>query len=133
MIDYVIYDDDGRILQGGKTVESMFDQQADTEAGRHVLAGVGGPNQHWVVAGEIVERPVLAAYVSETSVRAGSTDEVLVDGVPAGAEVLIVGPAKGGGVADGGLLHFSFALPGRYHIVCKFFPYKEWEVTIDAL
>lgn len=133
MIDYVIYDDDGRILQGGKTVESMLDQQADTAVGRHVLAGIGGPNQHWVVAGNLVERPLLPVDISATSVRADGTDEVLVDGVPEGAEVLIVGPMKGGGVADGGLLHFSFSLPGRYHIVCKSFPYREWEVVIDAL
>lgn len=133
MIDYVIYDDDGRILQGGKTVESMLEQQADAVAGRHVLAGVGAPNRHWVVGGEIVERPLLRLDVSTTTVRADSTEEVQVDGVPAGTEVLIVGPTKGGGVADGELLHLSFALPGRYHMVCKFFPYKEWEVIIDAL
>lgn len=133
MIDYVIYDDDGRIHQGGKLIESMLEQQADATEGRYVLAGMGAANEHWVVDGAIVERPQLLLDVSAASVRADSTEEVLVAGVPAGAEVMIVGPTRGGGVATGDALSFTFALPGTYEIVCKFFPYKDWKVSIHAI
>lgn len=133
MIDYVIHDDDGRILQCGCVVEAMLELQADTAAGRHVLAGVGLPDLHWVSAGNIIERPQLQTSLSSTKARADSFDQVLIDGIPAGAAVQISGPASGRGVADGGVLSFTFALPGTYRIACTFFPYKDWEVSINAV
>lgn len=133
MIDYVVYDGQGAILQGGRVVKSILALQADHAAGRHVLAGAGDPNQHWVSGGQIVERPQLQAVVSSNTARADSSDLVLIDGVPAGAAVQVVGPAGGSGVADGGRLSFTFALPGTYRIACTFFPYQDWEVSIDAV
>jgi hypothetical protein len=133
MIDYVIHNEDGRILQSGCVVEAMLELQADKAACRHVLAGVGEPDLHWVKAGNIVERPPLQVSVSANTVRADSSDQVLIIGVPACAAVQVVGPASGCGMADGGVLSFTFALPGTYRIVCTLFPYMDWEVSIDAV
>jgi hypothetical protein len=133
MKKYIIYDPSGRIIQTGMVPASMFDDQHEEELGRVVMEGSADVCTDYVLDGVVVERPRLQPDVSATSARADGVEEVLIGGIPAGAEVSITGPSQGGGEADGDVLSFTFALPGRYEIACKFFPYQDWKVSINAI
>jgi hypothetical protein len=130
MISFVIYDEAGVILQAGAVPEALLEDQAGE--GRFVLAGEGHWDTHYVVDGQLAERPVMPVEMSATEVAANATDEVVISGIPEGAAVKVIGRGGGEGVADGEPLHLTFAQAGRYHVMATLFPYQDWKVSIHA-
>lgn len=132
MKSVVFYDEDGRISHSGKS---------DTIS----LAGATQPYlevdelrpdydaTHHVVAGALTPRPSMETALSAPFIRANGVDAATLSGVPAGAEVMIIGPQMMNGVADGSSLQFSFATPGQYTVVARLFPFVDLEVTIHAV
>ncbi len=133
MIDYVIYNDEGRIVQTGQMLESMIELQSDATAGRHAIIGSGTFDKHWVQEGAIVERPEFSLSVSSNTVRADGSDVATIGGVPAGAEVSIVGPLTMTGMSDGRDIVLTFAIPGTYDVGIQSFPYQDVKVSIHAV
>lgn len=132
MKSVVFHDEDGRISHSGK-----FDTASLAGATQSYLE-VDEPRPDYdatdyVVAGALAPRPSMEAVLSAATIPANGVDVVTLSGVPAGAEVMIIGPQMMSGVADGSTLQFSFALPGQYMVVARLFPFVDLEVTIHAV
>ena len=133
MIDFVIHDSAGRITETGKVIEAILDMQANPEKGEFLAIGKGDLDRNWVQDGRIVDRPALDYRLSARSAPADGTSVVTLSGVPAGASIDILGPAGASGAASGADIELTFALPGRYTILIKLFPYLDVKETVDAL
>jgi hypothetical protein len=130
--DYIIHNNEGRILQTGRIPESMFELQQDEAQGRFVLEGSADVCTQYVVDGGLVSRPANPAVFSAVVAAADGTDEVVIAGVPAGARIAVTGPVTQTGIADGTDICLTFARPGIYLVRVESFPYCDLEVTIDA-
>jgi len=132
MIQYVIFDGDGRILQTGSCPEEMLDLQAGP--GREVMEGGAGVTSysHYVANGEIVERPGMGISVSKITLVADGSDEVAITGVPAGAQLSIDGPVVADAIADGEPISITSVHAGIYVIQATKFPYRDERININA-
>lgn len=132
MRDYIIHNNEGRILQTGRIPESMFELQQEEAQGRFVLEGSADVRTQYVVNGALVSRPVNPAVFSAMAAAADGTDEVVIAGVPAGSKVAVTGPVSLSDIADGTDICLTFARPGAYLVRVESFPYRDLEVTVDA-
>lgn len=133
MKNYLIYDGSGRIIQTGVVPDSMLELQGDPDNGRYVKEGVADGDTQYVLADQLVGRPVSPALASATSVRANGVDEVMLWQVPAGARISVQGPQAMSGTADGSNVILTFATPGSYVVRIEQFPYQDKEVSINAV
>lgn len=132
MIDYVIFDNAGLIVQTGSVPDDMVQLQGDPENARFVVAGTAGMDTHYVLDGIIVERPDMPARVSRSAVQADGVEQAVIVGAPAGATVFVTGPSNMTGEADGSDIALTFAIAGSYTISISLFPYKHMEATVNA-
>jgi hypothetical protein len=130
--DYIIYNNEGRILQTGRIPESMFELQQDEAQGRFVLEGSADVCTQYVVDGGLVFRPANPASFSAMVAAADGTDEIVLTSVPAGARIAVTGPVSQTGIADGTDICLTFARPGAYLVRVESFPYRDLEVTVHA-
>lgn len=130
MKNYLLYDDLGAILQTGRCPESMLVLQESP--GRYVLTGTANQLTEYVVGGSIVARPVMDLTLSKEMAKADGTDEIILSGLPSGADVYVKGPAEIEGKADGEPAVLTFALAGTYTAYITLFPYQDMKVTIYA-
>lgn len=130
MKNYLLYDDQGAILQTGRCPESMLELQGSP--GKHVLAGTADQLTEYVVDGVILTRPVMVLALSKETAQADGVDEIILSGLPAGANVYVRGPADMDGQADGGPAVLTFALAGAYTAYITHFPYQDAKVTMHA-
>lgn len=112
-MNYVVHDENGEILRRITVPDSMLPQE-------NWLKGYADDLSHYVLNGEIVERPAMPAGLS------GMT----ISGVPAGAVLTI--DSQPVGMADGTPIDLSFDLPGDYRFTAELFPYITYEATVHA-
>lgn len=130
MKSYIVYDDKGAILQTGRCPESMLELQGSP--GRNMLAGIADQLTEYVIAGAIVQRPAMAVLVSKETAKADGTDEIIITGLPPGADLFISGPAVMEGKSDGAPAVLTFSLTGTYTVSITLFPYQDMKVTLHA-
>ena len=100
--------------------------------GRNVLAGIADQLTEYVIAGSIVQRPAMALLVSKETAKADGTDEIIITGLPPGADLFISGPAVLEGKSDGTPAVLTFSLTGTYTVSITLFPYQDMKVTLHA-
>lgn len=132
MKSVVFHDEDGRITHSGKVDTASLAGTTQSYLGVDELRP-DYDSTHQVVAGVLTPRPSMETALSAPFIRANGVDAATLTGVPAGAEVMIIGPQMMNGTADGSALQFSFALPGQYTVVARLFPFVDLEVTIHAV
>lgn len=133
MRNYLIYDEDGRIIQTGVVPAAMLELQGEPESGRFVMEGSADVCTQYVRKGVIVSRPVCPALLSTASIQADGIDEVVAWQVPAGARIAVQGPLAMSGTADGSNIAMTFATPGVYRFSVQLFPFQDMEVSINAV
>lgn len=133
MKNYIIFETNGRIVQTGMVPEAMFELQGDPDKGRFVMEGSADVCTDYVLSGGIVSRPACPVHLSTASVKADGVDEAVLWQVPAGASVVVEGPLSTAGTADGSNIRLTFSRVGAYLVRVELFPFKKWEVTINAV
>lgn len=128
-VQYAKHDAAGRILFAGEVPESMVGLQ-----GENVWVGAVNVQTDYILDGECVSRPLMPARLSKSVVRADSTDELVIAGVPAGALLRVTGPVPMEGVVErNGDVALTFALAGAYGLALELFPYLDMEEVIHAV
>ena len=96
----------------------------DPEAGRW------DDSTHWVVDGQLVERPVMSLEVDKTVIEADGVDQAMITGIPSGATVRIDGQPDE--VVHDGTVSFGTEVAGEYRLRFEAFPHRDAEIVVTA-
>jgi len=119
----------GRIGFAADVPDSMVELQ-----GGSIYVGDADPKYDYIVDGQCVPRPQSPVDVPRTTVKADGTDELVLTGVPAGAQLRVTGPTPMTGTVDqAGDVTLTFALAGEYRLAVDAFPFLSLEVAINAV
>ena len=117
MIDFIVHDNEGRILRSGLCQKEAVHLQATR--GEVAIVGKACDEKHYILSGKVTERPLFdTAVVGLTITNIPESTEVYVDG-----EML--------GVCESGVL--SIDKPNgvdRYQLKLVNFPYIDHEVML---
>jgi hypothetical protein len=80
-----------------------------------------------------VARPLLELNVSNTTMPAGETHPVVLEGVPEGSKVTIVGPYQGEFVADGSPLALTFLEEGEHEIRVNTPGFRPHKIVVNSV
>jgi hypothetical protein len=117
-VNYIIYNDIGKILRFGGCPEESFDLQIQKE-GEYVVGGVCSDLTDFISEGAVSPRPQCPAVMSGSDIVDIPTPALLtINGTPYDVDVDSVS--------------LSFPNPGSYKLVLKCWPYldKEFEVNV---
>lgn len=131
-------------MQANKVYEpDGYDRRLD-EAGVSYIKvnrpGVLSPDE-WMCStrkGSIVpvhRRPTMKVSVDKMAFKAGGNDAVVLIGAPKDVafSVTVQGSAVWTGTLPDGELELSVPVPGLYHVRLTRWPYRDFEVTIEAI
>ncbi len=131
MIDYIVFSkDSGRILQ--KVSNQPFEHLLEREdIGVLLLLDTwgGSGSTHYVLDGEIVERPILPTTPSSQSIVANGQEVLSVEGIPSSAIYVLDGPVQDRWEDDNEL---TVDVPGRYTLYIDCWPYQTVTVEFDG-
>lgn len=131
MTPFTVYDSDGRILRSGCCPEAYVAPQAGP--GEFATPFESNDATDYVLYGVVRARPSMATSIPSSAIADGTTPVILND-VPAGAMVTIVGPACMSGTVDTMTdVKLTFAVPGEYSVVIECFPYITIEGVVRAV
>jgi hypothetical protein len=88
------------------------------------------PTEMLFKGGKLVAKAQFPQTFNHPTVRANGSDESVITGLPKGTEIEVAGSTFA--VVDDGSAHLVFTEPGTYTVRVDPFPYKPFEVTIDA-
>lgn len=129
MIQYVVYDSEGRILKSGTCQSSDINLQADSTSYVIPVYSIVDDRKWYVDAsiGELAERQAITATFNKTTVTADGIDEAVLSVLPIPCTVYVDGVPE---VIDDGSAEFSFTDPGTYSIVVDEVAYlrQSWEI-----
>lgn len=136
---FLIPDGDGRITQANKVYDPEgYDKRLDDAGVKYVKVdhpGVLSPDEWMVSGGEPTERPRMTVSVVKVCIRAGDNDAAVITGAP--KDVAFAVSVGGSPVWDGtlpdGELELSVPTPGLYQVSFKKWPYRDFNVTIEAV
>lgn len=116
IVDYFLAGADGRILATGKCRLSRVSLQSRESVTAHM--GVATEYQWFdAAADELRQRGTFACSLTHAEIRADGVETTRILGVPAGAEIRVMGPtAVMVGVHAGGDVEFRTSLAGRYSV-----------------
>ena len=127
----IIYD----IITGAvvKNVVCTPDQiRFQIQDGQSAIDGIADGETHYVQSGEKIERPTMLVSIDQTTISADGVDPTTMSGLPTGAEIsvnnIIIGM-----VDESGSFIFTTDVPGGYAIRVSLFPWRDYEVTINAI
>lgn len=132
---FIVYDQiDGRILRSGVCADveaftgiTLLDLQA--EAGEEAMEGSADDRFQYIKDREVIERPVMVASIDRTTMTADGTDYCTLSGLPIPCEVYI---DKTRYVVPDGIAELTLDTPGTYKVVCRAFPYLDWEMEVTG-
>lgn len=125
---FTVYDPaSGRIVRTGATHITAF--EAEAEEGFAVAEGFADDTLHYVLDGQIVDRPQFPV-AREASVPADGETTFTLAELPEGTEVQIDDGAPI--VLPDTTLELTFDAPGTYTLYLRRFPYIDAQVTIHA-
>lgn len=84
---------------------------------------------HYVLDGQLVERPTLDPDVRKTEIRADGVDEAIISGLPPSITLKV--DDEDVTIPDG-VFAFSAIEKGTYVVECRQFPYRDWRLEIVA-
>jgi hypothetical protein len=116
-MNFVVYDDAGRILRSGSCMEMDFEAQAGPD--EFIIEASGSDESDYVASGNVVSRPLLPVEVSGKTII-----------VPSGTVFTVLSPRMSG-IATDGVLEFEFSEPGKYTVHLSNWPYRETEVILE--
>lgn len=85
-----------------------------------------------VDAGKLVPREELPLTVSGQQILADGVEALVISGIPAGAEMRLLGPVADEWVEQDGETEITTTEPGDYQLVVDFWPYKTARVDFHA-
>ena len=100
--------------------------------GEFVMSGQVNDMLEYVVDGVIQPRPVMPVLFDNATVPANGVSEVTFTGIPTDAMVMVRGPATDAFTVPDGTLAMTFDAPGTYTIGIEQFPYRDFEVVVNA-
>ncbi len=133
-VQYVLYDNNGKIETTGACPEHMVQAQ-DGLQGLSVLEGEGRPETQYVDI--LQDPPVIADRLpfpgtqNTSQIQANGTDEWVVLNIPVGS--IVTWPDGVISTINDGILQFTVDLAGTYSFVFDSFPYLLEEVSIEAV
>ena len=130
MKEYTVFDSTGRVLRAGLCAPGDLPLQA--RSGEFVLEGQANDVLHYVVDGAVMPRPVMPIMFDNATVPADGASTVTFTGVPAGANARVSGPAIDAFTVPDGVVVMTFDAPGAYVVGIEKFPYRDFEVVINA-
>jgi len=89
------------------------------------------PSTHYVTNGLLMDRQPMPLIVTSTSLIANGTNETIISGIPAGAQVQW--PDDQIDIVNDGEIGFSVDLQGTYTFRFTAVPYLDQEITIEAI
>ena len=95
-----------------------------------VSDGVAGET-HYIVEGAAQPKQIMSLVLPSSSIIANGTDEVIISGIPEGAQV--EWPDGQTDIVTDGEIGFSVDLPGTYTFQFTAVPYLDQEVVIEAI
>ena len=129
--NYAAYNNEGAIQFVMRCGEIGPDFYADTGLMTlEVLDGVNGQS-HYASAGEVFARLPMSLITTNTPLIADGTDEVIISGIPEGAQV--EWPDGQTDIVTDGEIRFSVDLAGTYTFRFTAVPYLDQEVVIEAI
>lgn len=136
---FLIPNEEGRIVQANKVYDPEgYDNRLDDAGLKYVKIdhpGVLSPDEWMVSDGAPTERPLMEIAVSKVCIRAGDNDAAIITGAPKDVAFSVsVGssPVWSGTLPDGEL-ELSVPTPGVYRVSFNKWPYRDFEVTIEAV
>ena len=128
MVNYCISDATGRILRS-MTIPAEALASVQMLAGERRWPYRGHPNQHYILDGQLADRPTMPITVDREQLVADGEDTLTFAGIPAGASLSLDGETY---AMDGTPLELSIDRPGRYRARFTLWPYIDKEVSFEA-
>lgn len=125
MKQFIVFNDEGRILRVGSCDDPVFSYQA--RDGEFVLEGMANDILQYISRPDnvIVDRPTMPITINKLNVV--EDEEITISSIPVGAKVDIDGEEN---VINDGELILTFDTIGTYKIKFRCFPYLDWEREI---
>jgi hypothetical protein len=136
---FLIPDGEGRITQANKVYDPEgYDRRLDDAGVKYVKVdhpGVLSPDEWMVSDGAPTERPSMAVAINKTLIKAGDNDAAILTGAPKDVafSVSVGGSSVWSGTLPDGELELSVPTPGVYVVMLKKWPYRDFNVSIEAL
>lgn len=130
MKQFVVYSASGQILRAG--ICAADDMALQARPGEFIVEGRADDIRDCVVDGVVTPRAVMPVQFDNATVPADGVSAVAFTGVPVGADVRVTGPAQDAFTAADDVLELTFDLPGAYTVRVAKFPYRDFEVIINA-
>lgn len=136
---FLIPDGEGRIMQANKVYDPEgYDKRLDDAGVKYVKVdhpGVLSPDEWHLPEGVLTERPVMAVAATKVRIRAGDNDAAVITGAPKDVtfSVSVGDSSVWSGTLPDGELELSVPTPGVYHVSFKKWPYRDFNVTIEAV
>lgn len=126
MANFTIYNPlTGEILRSGSCVES--DVELQIQPGEALVLGASNDVLHYVLNGEIVDRP--SFNISKTEIVADDLDEAVIADLPDPITVTVDGVAY---EVTGGSLAITSPMPATYNIEIDHWPYLPFSTEVTA-
>lgn len=123
----------GKILSGFKAEpDELYFYQSD-EIG--IIENEYNGFTHYVLNGEVVERPFNSITTNKTEILANGSDEIIFSSVPSNSRIIIQSYDETYeyiGIINDGTESFSTSIPGAYSVLIECFPYSYYRTKIHA-
>jgi len=100
--------------------------------GESVTDGTADGSSHYVQDGSLTARPTMPAGIDQTTISADGVDSSTIIGLPVGAEIS-VNSIVIGVIDESESFIFTTDVPGAYSVRATLFPWRDYEVTINAI
>lgn len=136
---FLIPDGEGRIMQANKVYDPEgYDKRLDDGGVKYVKVdhhGVLSPDEWMIADGAPTERPPMTVVISSLCIKAGDNDAAVITGAPKDVTFAVsVGDSSvWSGTLPDGELELSVPTPGLYLVSFKKWPYRDFNVTIEAV
>lgn len=126
MENFTIYEPTtGQILRSGACIAS--DLELQLQEGEALVLGSSDDLTHYVLDGEIVDRPTFS--ISKTEIVADDVDEAVIANLPDPVTITVDGvPYE----VAGGTLAITSPMPAAYKIEIDHWPYRPFKVEVVA-
>jgi len=129
MKNYIVFNNEGRILRTGICSDKAFLLQA--REGENLMEGSASNLTKRISMSDktIVNKSEMPIKVNKMEVV--EDEEIIITKIPLGAQVEVEG--EGAHIIDDGLLVLTFDTAGKYTIKFRHFPYLMWEGEITCV
>lgn len=134
MLNFIVYQMSGKILRAGTCQDILLTKQV-SNPGESSIEGSCSLDFDYILAGQVVSRPMQAILLDKTTLTANGIDSIAITGAPIGANFTAMNQATKEtitGIIDG-TDSFSTTIEGTYDITISLFPYLDFKAVINAI